>query len=374
VSWLGDVTNSIAGCGNNFTIERSYQARDAAGNTNGCVQMITVHDTTPPVAICTNITVNLDANGLAFLTAAQVDGGSYAYCGGPLTRSIDYDEFGCGDIGPNPVTLTVVDPCGRTNSCTAIVTIVATTPPTISCPANLTVNVNPDECYASGVALGAPEARDNCGVATIVNNAPAQFPVGTNYVVWTATDVNDNVSTCTQTVIVIDNQAPVISCPDTIVRIPVGMTCACDVTLVNPLVSDACGLASVTNNAVSCYAVGTNLVAWTATDVHGNSSSCTQQVIVTQVDVNAGFFSIVNIRAIGDDINLTWQTFGNSTNIIQLALPTADGSYANAFTNIGTMFVPGGGLVTTNWMDYGGATNRPSRYYRVQFQLGSPCP
>jgi hypothetical protein len=95
---------------------------------------------------------------------------------------------------------------------------------------------------------------------------------------------------------------------------------------------------------------------------------------VTQVDVNAGFFSIVNIRAIGNDINLTWQTFGNSTNIIQLALPTADGSYANAFTNIGTMFVPGGGLVTTNWMDYGGATNRPSRYYRVQFQLGSPCP
>jgi hypothetical protein len=211
-------------------------------------------------------------------------------------------------------------------------------------------------------------------VATIVNNAPAQFPVGTNYVVWTATDVNDNVSTCTQTVIVIDNQAPVISCPDTIVRIPVGMTCACDVTLVNPLVSDACGLASVTNNAVSCYAVGTNLVAWTPTDVHGNSSSCTQQVIVTQVDVNAGFFSIVNIRAIGNDINLTWQTFGNSTNIIQLALPTADGSYANAFTNIGTVFVPGGGLVTTNWMDYGGATNRPSRYYRVQFQLGSPCP
>jgi hypothetical protein len=142
----------------------------------------------------------------------------------------------------------------------------------------------------------------------------------------------------------------------------------------SPQVSDVCGLASLTNNALSCYPVGTNLVVWTATNIHGISASCTQRVIVAQVAANAGYFSMVNIQAIGKDINLTWQTFGNSTNIIQLALPTADGSYTNAFTNIGTVFVPGSGIVITNWMDYGGATNLPSRYYRVQFQLGSPCP
>ena len=140
LTWLGDVTNSL-GCVNRFTIQRSYMATDSAG-PNGCTQTITVHDTTPPVAICTNITVNLNANGLATITAAQVDGGSFDNCGGALTLAIDRTLFGCGDIGPNAVTLTVTDACGNTNSCIATVTVRDVTPPSITGPANLTVNAD----------------------------------------------------------------------------------------------------------------------------------------------------------------------------------------------------------------------------------------
>jgi hypothetical protein len=372
VTWLGDVTNSL-GCANHFTILRSYEATDSAGNTNGCEQTITVNDTTPPTAVCTNITVNLNANGLVFITAAQVDGGSYGNCGGPVTRAINRHSFGCGNIGPNPVVLTVTDSCGNTNSCTAIVTVRDVTPPVISCPAAVMVNADEGQCYASGVVLGTPEASDNCGVASIVNNAPANLPVGTNLVIWTATDPSGNSTTCTQQVVVVDNQPPVISCTDLTVTIPMEMTCACGVSLGAPQVSDNCGIASVVSNALSCYDVGTNSVVWTATDIHGLSSTCTQQVIVTQVAVDAGDFAITGIQAIGDDINLTWQTFGNSTNVIQLANPTIDGSYTNVFTNIGSVFVPGSGLVITNWTDYGGATNFPTRFYRIHFELGAPC-
>ena len=260
VTWLGDVTNSL-GCVNNFTIQRRYKVTDGAGNTNGCTQSITVHDTTPPVAICTNITVNLNANGLVFLTAAQVDGGSYDNCGGALTRSIDEGLFGCGDIGPNDVTLTVVDACGNTNSCVAIVTVQDVRPPTITAPANLTVNADAGQCSASHVALGTPTASDNCGVASVFNNAPAAIPVGTNFVTWTAMDPSGNTATSTQRVIVVDNQPPVISCTDITVDIPLEMTCACGVSLGSPFVSDNCGVASLTNNALSCYNVGTNSVA-----------------------------------------------------------------------------------------------------------------
>src|SRR3989442_11940485 len=52
--------------------------------------------------------------------------------------------------------------------------------PTITCPADVTVNVNPGACIATGVALGSPTANDNCGAVTITSNAPAQFPTGTN--------------------------------------------------------------------------------------------------------------------------------------------------------------------------------------------------
>ena len=147
-----------------------------------------------------------------------------------------------------------------------------------------------------------------------------------------------------------------------------------NVALGTPVTSDNCGAASVVNNAPPLYPMGTNFVVWTATDIYGNSSSCTQQVIVNQVEANASNITILNIQAIGNNVKLTWQTFGNSTNIIQLAIPTADGSYTDAFTDIATVFVPGSGIIITNWVDSSGVTNQPSRYYRVQFQLGSPCP
>jgi hypothetical protein len=171
----------------------------------------------------------------------------------------------------------------------------------------------------------------------------------------------------------LDNQAPVITCPaDVIVRIPVEATHARDVVLASPVVTDICGGASVTNNASSCYAVGTNLVVWTAMDPGGNSATCTQRVIVVPVTVTSANFRIVGIRVIGQNVLLTWQTFGSSTNIIQTVSPVFGGNYSSNYINIGSVWVPGAGLTTTNWIDYGGATNFPSRYYRIRFQLVDP--
>ncbi|MEZ5021015.1 MAG: hypothetical protein R2756_13035 [Bacteroidales bacterium] len=36
-----------------------------------------------------------------------------------------------------------------------------------------------NQCGATGVALGSPTTADNCGVATVTNNAPVQFPSST---------------------------------------------------------------------------------------------------------------------------------------------------------------------------------------------------
>jgi hypothetical protein len=377
VTWLGDTTNYL-GCVNHFTISRQYKATDSSGNMSVCTQTITVHDTTPPVAVCTNITVDLNGSGLAFITAADVNGGSYDNCFGPVTLAIDqsffgYRIFGCGNIGSHPVLLTVTDQCGNSNTCTATITVRDVTPPLITCPANVTTNASAGLCCATGVALGTATATDNCG-ASVVNNAPGCIPVGTNFVVWTATDASGNTATCTQQVVVVDNQPPLISCPSSVtVYIPDGMTGAGNVALGNPVASDNCGVASVTNNSPSCIAVGTNLVVWTATDIHGNSAVCTQAVIVTLVTVSPSNFKIVGIEAVGDDIYLTWQTFGNSTNVIQLVSPNTNGNFTNSFIDLDTVIVPGSGQVITDWVDYGGATNSPSRYYRIRFEAGSPC-
>jgi T5SS/PEP-CTERM-associated repeat protein len=68
-----------------------------------------------------------------------------------------------------------------------------------------------------------------------------------------------------------------------------------------------------------------------------------------------------------NDARITWTTAGGLTNVVQAADGGGDASYTNGFTDIsGSIIVPGLNLSTTNYLDVGGATNLPARYYRVR--------
>ena len=54
-----------------------------------------------------------------------------------------------------------------------------------------------------------PTTSDNCGVKSVVSDAPSVFPLGTTTVTWTVTDDSDNTQTTTQKITVVDNQAPI---------------------------------------------------------------------------------------------------------------------------------------------------------------------
>jgi hypothetical protein len=86
--------------------------------------------------------------------------------------------------------------------------IVETTPPTITCPANVTA-VAPVACLASPsaiVSFPAPVASDNCpGVTTqCVPSSGSSVPVGTTTVTCTATDAAGNTASCSFTVTAFD--------------------------------------------------------------------------------------------------------------------------------------------------------------------------
>ena len=55
-----------------------------------------------------------------------------------------------------------------------------TTKPTITAPANVSVNTDANKCTASGVALGTPTTADNCGVKSVTNDAPSVFHAWNN--------------------------------------------------------------------------------------------------------------------------------------------------------------------------------------------------
>ena len=89
---------------------------DVNGNTSSCESIVTVEDNVDPEAICQDITVELDENGEAVLTAADIDGGSTDACG-IESLSIDDEDWSCDDIGENIVTLTVTDVNGNVSTC-----------------------------------------------------------------------------------------------------------------------------------------------------------------------------------------------------------------------------------------------------------------
>ncbi len=127
---------------------------------------------------------------------------------------------------------------------------------------------------------------DNCGVPTVSNNAPSSYPIGTTIVTWTVTDGSGNMTTCQQSVTVVDNQMPTISnCPGNVaVNAPAGSNSVSNVNLGSPTVSDNCGVPTVSNNAPSSFPIGTTIVTWTVTDGSGNMTTCQQSVSVAAGD------------------------------------------------------------------------------------------
>ncbi len=107
------------------------------------------------------------------------------------------------------------------------------------------------------------------------------FPSGATVNTFTATDAAGNIAQCTITVNVTDNQKPVITAPaNVVVNADNGSCLATNVALGLPVTSDNCGVAGVTNNAPSSYAVGVTNIIWIVTDINGNSSTATQTVTV----------------------------------------------------------------------------------------------
>ncbi len=109
-----------------------YSVTDSDNNTVTCQFTITVTDNENPVAICQDITVTLDAMGMATITPADLDAGSTDNCTGS-TVTIGQTTFGCSDVGATIVTLTITDLAGNVDTCDATVTVVDDIAPVIAC-------------------------------------------------------------------------------------------------------------------------------------------------------------------------------------------------------------------------------------------------
>ena len=110
------------------------RATDGSNVSAAISTTVTIQDATAPVAVAQDLTVNLDANGAATITASDIDNGSSDNCS-VASLSLDITSFDCDDVGsPVTVTLTATDPSGNTDTATATVTVQDVTGPTIATP------------------------------------------------------------------------------------------------------------------------------------------------------------------------------------------------------------------------------------------------
>ncbi|MEM7274607.1 MAG: hypothetical protein AAF547_16090, partial [Actinomycetota bacterium] len=76
---------------------------DEEGNTSMCAATVTVQDNTAPDCETKDISVSLNGNGIATISAAMVDDGSSDACG-IQSMSVSPNSFDCSNIGDNTVT------------------------------------------------------------------------------------------------------------------------------------------------------------------------------------------------------------------------------------------------------------------------------
>jgi len=161
------VTPGIFNCSQIGSNSVTLTVTDNEGLTSACTATVTVEDMIPPVMICRNHTVYIDASGNAALSPAELNNGSSDNCGAGLNLYLSRTGFTCSDIGaPATITLIGTDASGNSSSCTSQITVIDTVSPVI--------NVKPFEVVlgSSGTASIVPSdidngTYDNCGPVTL---------------------------------------------------------------------------------------------------------------------------------------------------------------------------------------------------------------
>jgi hypothetical protein len=201
-------------CPPEMVITRTWTATDECGNSSSCEQIITVVDTTPPVIQCPpNVVVECGEStdpgdtGVATATDNCTDE--------PTVTHVDSVEGSCPTVITR--TWTATDECGNASSCDQIITVEDTTPPQITCPADVTVesggSIDPSD-------TGWATATDNCDDEPTVTYVDSAENGCTTIIArtWTATDGCGNESSCDQ-IITVGAGTPGITQLDGTVRV-----------------------------------------------------------------------------------------------------------------------------------------------------------
>jgi ferredoxin len=298
---------------------------DGNGNSSTQTQDVVITDVTAPVEDVATLTDATDQCSVAAITAPTATDNCVGTVTGTTTTT-----FPITTQGTTTITWTYVDGNGNTSTQTQDVVITDVTAPVEDVAVLIDAT---DPC--SVATITAPTATDNCA-GSVTGTTTSTFPIiSTTTITWTYVDGNGNSSTQTQDVVITDVTAPVED-----VATLTDATDQCSVAAITaPTATDNCAgaVTGTTTTTFPITAQGTTTITWTYVDAAGNSSTQTQDVVIT--DVTA---PVEDIATLVDSVS--------ECDVTPLA-PTATDNCAGAVTGTTTTTFPitASGTTTITW-------------------------
>ena len=264
--------------GDRFNVGTSmvdYTATDANGNINIHSFQVIVADDELPVITGTPLDISVETDP--------------GVCGAVVTWTAPLASDNCGvnsfenthnpgdlfSVGDTLVSYTLIDVNANQVTESFTLTVLDTESPQISgLPESLQVSTDTGNCTVV-VNWSEPIVTDNCTVISVLSSHSSGdvFPIGDTLVTYGVMDSAGIVINQPFLITVTDDELPLISNvpADMVVAVDPGV-CGASVSWASPMATDNCGVADLASDHENgaLYPVGTTLVTYNSTDVHGN--------------------------------------------------------------------------------------------------------
>jgi|GEM_PF-2192741 len=161
----------------------------------------------------------------------------------------------------------------------------------ITCPNDTIVYTDPNSCHAEvSIAINVDAFESVTNDFNGSSNATGIYPVGTTRITWTAVDTLNRISTCKMNVVVIDNETPIIICPNDVSAEIDSALFAHDIHMPTPTILDNCSSLSINSfgndlmNTLNTYPLGVTQITWSVSDAGGNMATCEMNIDITYPD------------------------------------------------------------------------------------------
>jgi gliding motility-associated-like protein len=255
---------------------------DVNGNSSLDSGLVTVLDTTSPIAIAIDTTIYLNAAGSISITPLEIGYGSTDNCAiDSLTLSDS--TFDCTETGINSITLTVYDVNGNSSTAISNITVLDSLSP-IAVAIDTTIYLNTaGNASVTSFEIGSGSS-DNCAIVSysLSDSTFNCADTGANSVTMTVVDASGYQSNASAIITVLDTIAPTAIAQNLTVYLNASGQATINSSQINNGSNDNCSFVtlSLNDSLFDCADLDSTSVILTVTDGSGNTNSDTATITV----------------------------------------------------------------------------------------------